>query len=93
MRPLLLDNLDSDEHNDDYGQKNKVYEEAKSATRTPRKTPRSIMNEKSGNQKTKSKGLGLLSKGLGFFNKRDNKAGLLQERKELEEKAKREVEM
>lgn len=30
FRPLLL-NLDSDEHNDDYGERTKVYEEVKSA--------------------------------------------------------------
>lgn len=55
-RPLLL-NLDSDEHNDEYGAK--VHqEEVKSATRTPRKTPRDLMQKSDG--KTKSKGLGLI---------------------------------
>lgn len=40
----------------------------------------------------KKKGIGLLSAGLTFFNKRDNKSALIQERKEEEERRKREEE-
>lgn len=40
--------------------------------------------------KTKSKGLGLISNGLSFFNKRDNKSALIQERKDEEDRSKRE---
>lgn len=43
MRPLLL-NLDSDEANDDYKEL-RSFDEVKSANRTPRKTPRDMMQK------------------------------------------------
>ncbi len=86
FRPLLM-NLDSDEANhDDYGQPG-VVEEVKSQARTPRKTPRDLQPPSE-----KKKGFGMITSGLSFFNKRDDKSKLINERKEEEEKKKREEE-
>jgi hypothetical protein len=86
MRPLLM-NLDSDEHNEEYGDRGVQTPLPKSQDRTPRKTPRDLMG---GDASAKKKGGNLLTQGLSFFNKRDNKAELIKERKEEEEKRKRE---
>jgi len=85
-RPLLL-NLDSDEHNDEYGlpTSSALVEEQKTPTRTPRKTPRDLTPQSD----QKKKGLGLITSGLSFFNKREDKGKLLQEQKEKDEKKKR----
>lgn len=85
-RPLLL-NLDSDEHNDEYGGPVALAEEQKTTpTRTPRKTPKDLTPQ----SESKKKGLGLITSGLSFFNKREDKGKLLQEKKEEDERRKRE---
>jgi len=63
-------NLDSDEHNDDYGRPGDGVEEVKSQTRTPRKTPRDLQPASD----QKKKGFGLITSGLSFFNKREDKS-------------------
>jgi hypothetical protein len=86
MRPLL--NFDSDDSNAG-NKKSGDGDEVRSQGRTPRKTPRSIM--KSGGEGDKSKkGVGALTSGLAFFDKRQDKAALIAERKEEEERRKRE---
>jgi len=65
MRPLL--NFDSDDSNTG-NKKSGDGDEVRSQGRTPRKTPRSIM--KSGEGDKSKKGIGAVTSGLAFFDKR-----------------------